>query len=276
MLNIQNLRRRIIGTLNGQSIGPGLSILNILPFWLYFFAIASAELLTVYLQPLVGVVCHGMILIALLVQSTFILEPPQRNLLLALSLVPLIRITSLSLPLTELPQIYWYPLIYAPLLAATAVVMRIVGLSVKDVGLVSRDWPFQILVGVASGLAYGGLEYMILRPEPLVTSFTLQQIWLPAIILLVATGFVEELIFRGVLQRLAEPAIGSWMGIIYVSVIFATLHIGFLSLLDVAFVLSVALFLAYAVKTTRSLVGVTLAHGIANSLLYLIMPYMLS
>ena len=81
--------------------------------------------------------------------------------------------------------------------------------------------------------------------------------------------------FRGVLQRLAEPAMGSWGGMIYVSLIFAILHVGFFSLLDVIFVLFVALFFAYAVKRTGSLVGVTLSHGIANTLLYLVMPFML-
>lgn len=218
---------------------------------------------------------HGMILVALLIQSVFVAESQQRNLMQALSLVPLIRIMSLSLPLVQLSQVYWYPIIYAPLLAATIVVMRVTGLKPSHVGLVSGDLPFQIFIGVVSGFACGILEYMILRPEPLVTSFTLQQIWLPAVILLATTGFVEELMFRGVLQRLAEPAMGSWGGIIYVSLLFAILHVGFFSLLDIIFVLLVALFLAYAVKSTGSLIGVSLVHGIANIFLYLVAPFVL-
>ena len=271
-MNMQRLRRRITDLLQPQAIGARAGILSL---WLYFTAILSAELLTVYLQPLVGVACHSMIFVVLLTQSAFVTESQQRNLMLALGLVPLIRIVSLSLPLVQLPQIYWYPIIYAPLLAATIVVMRIVGLKTDDVGLVRRDWPFQILVGLASGLAYGILEYMILEPEPLVTGFTLQQLWLPAVILMAATGFVEELIFRGVLQRLARPVMGSWWGIIYVSLVFAVLHAGFLSLLDVVFVFFVAVFFAYTVERTGSLIGVALSHGIANALLYLVMPYML-
>ena len=149
-MNMERLRQRIIGS--------GASTLH---FWLYFLAIVSAELLTVYLQPMVGVVCHGAILIALLARSAFVADSGQRNLTLALGLVPLIRILSLALPLVQLPQVYWYPLIYAPLLAATVVVMWIVGLKANDVGLVSRELPFQILIGITSGLAYGILEYMI-------------------------------------------------------------------------------------------------------------------
>ncbi len=266
------LRQRIIGSVKERLVGQGASML---PFWLYFLAITAAELLTVYLQPLIGVICHGLILVALLTQSAFAGSTERRNLILGLSLVPLIRILSLAMPLVQLPQIYWYPIIYAPLLVATVVVMRVVGLKRSDVGLVSRDFPFQIIIGIFSGFAWGMLEYMILKPKPLVAGFTFQEIWLPALVLLMTTGFVEELMFRGVLQRLAEPAMGFWQGIIYISLIFAVLHVGFFSALDVVFVLVVALFFAYAVKTTGSLIGVSLAHGIANMSLYLIMPFVL-
>lgn len=248
---------------------------GMLPFWLYFLAIALAELLTVYLEPLVGVVCHGIILVALLTQSAFAADSGRRNLTLGLSLVPLIRILSLSMPLVKLPQVLWYPIIYAPLLAATVVVIWIVRLRPKDVGLVRQNLSLQIFLGVVSGFAFGLLEYGILRPKPMVTGFTLQQVWLPAIVLLVTTGFVEELMFRGVLQRLAQPAMGSWQGIIYISLIFAALHVGFFSVADIIFVLLVALFFAYTVKTTGSLIGVSLAHGIANIVLYLVAPFML-
>ena len=74
------------------------------------------------------------------------------------------------------------------------------------------------------------------------------------------------------LQRTAVEAFGGW-GIIYVSLLFAVLHIGFLSLIDVVFVLGVALFFGWVVKKTGSLLGVTLSHGITNILLYLVIPF---
>lgn len=269
---MEKFRYRIIGASRMQSESIASTSL---PFWLYFVAITSAEFLTVYLQPLAGVLCHGVILVALLVQSAFISMAQKRNLILALTLVPLIRILSLALPLAQLSQIYWYPLIYAPLLVAALVVMRMVELKPSHIGLVIHGWPLQITIGIVTGLAFGAVEYLILRPEPLVASFTLQQIWLPAIILLCTTGFVEELIFRGVLQQLAEPVMGSSWGIIYVSLLFAVLHLGFFSLLDVVFVMIIALFYSAVVKRTGSLIGVTLSHGIANTLLFLVEPFVL-
>ena len=72
----------------------------------------------------------------------------------------------------------------------------------------------------------------------------------------------------------ALEAFGRW-GIIYVSLLFAVLHIGFLSGIDVAFVFAVALFFGWVVQKTGSLIGVTLSHGLTNIMLYLVVPFLL-
>ena len=64
-------------------------------------------------------------------------------------------------------------------------------------------------------------------------------------------------------------------GIIYVSLLFAVLHMAFISLIDIVFVFTVALFFGWVVKKTGSLFGVTLAHGTINALLYLVIPFFL-
>ena len=120
---------------------------------------------------------------------------------------------------------------------------------------------------------FGVIEYFLLAPEPMVIELTWREVWLPALIFLFCTGFVEEFIFRGVLQRTATEVFGSWWGIIYVSLLFAVLHMGFISWIDIVFVFAVALFFGWVVKKTGSLFGVTLAHGITNILLYLVVPF---
>ncbi|MFC2034405.1 lysostaphin resistance A-like protein [Chloroflexota bacterium] len=94
---------------------------------------------------------------------------------------------------------------------------------------------------------------------------------MPALIFLVVVGFVEELIFRGVLQYAAIDLFGRW-GIVYVSLLFAILHMGFLSWIDLIYVFIVALFFGWVVEKTGSLLGVVLAHGITNIMLYLVAP----
>lgn len=249
--------------------------LNSTPFWLYFIAFTAAELVTALLQPFIGIICHGVILSALLVQSAFISDVRSRNFTTSLSLVPLVRIMSLIMPLASVPLIYWYILIYAPLLIAAVVVMRTVKLKPRQIGLVSRGLPLQIAMAIVTGIAFGVLEYYILKPQPLVAEFSLEQIWPAAIIILMTTGLVEEFIFRGVLQQTSEASMGR-MGLVYTSAIFAILHIGHLSVIDVAVVFAIALFFAAVVKRTGSLIGVILSHGLTNIFLFLIGPFILS
>jgi uncharacterized protein len=246
-----------------------------LPFWLYLIAIAVSELLTIFVYPLAGIFSYSMILVAFIIQSVFIQNSTQRNLVLALSLVPLVRILSLALPLGQLSLIYRFPLIYAPLLAATIAVMWVTGLKPAVAGLNLRYWPYQVAGGIISGIGIGITEYLIVGTSPLINTFSLQEVWLPALVLIVTTGLVEELMFRGVLQNLSEAAMGR-QGIIYVSLIFAILHLGFYSWGDVIFVFFVALFFAAIVKRTGSLLGAILSHGTANAVLFLVAPFILS
>ena len=49
------------------------------------------------------------------------------------------------------------------------------------------------------------------------------------------------------------------------------LHLGYRSAWDIVFVFGVAIFFGYLVRRTRSIVGVTLSHGLINILLYLVL-----
>jgi membrane protease YdiL (CAAX protease family) len=67
-------------------------------------------------------------------------------------------------------------------------------------------------------------------------------------------------------------ALGEKAGILGISAVFATLHIGWLNPLDVLFVFSIGLFFAFMTLKTGSIVGVSLSHGITNVVLFLLMP----
>jgi LysM repeat protein len=124
-------------------------------------------------------------------------------------------------------------------------------------------------------VAFGLLEFFILRPDPLVDELTWEQVWLPALILLIFTGLFEELVFRGVMQRAADESLGRY-GVVYIATLFAVLHLGYRSILDVIFVFGVGLFFSYVVSRTRSIVGVTLSHGLTNIGLFLVFPFLIN
>lgn len=138
-------------------------------------------------------------------------------------------------------------------------------------GLNMRQGLIQFLI-VPTGILFGVIEYYILRPDPLISNFSWSQIIIPALILLVSTGFFEEIAFRGIMQSTALETLGRF-GIVYIALIFAVLHIGYLSVLDVVFVFAVGLFFGWIVVKTGSIIGVTFSHGLTNIVLFLVMPF---
>ena len=240
---------------------------------LYLAAIVGAEVVTNLFNLIGGLICHVILLTALIVHSSLANESSHRKLLLALCLAPLTRIMSLSMPLAQFSPIYWYLIIYPPLFLAAWVAMRRLNFTAKETGLTAQKLPLQLVIAL-SGVIFGVAEYFILRPEPLISELTWGEVLLPAFVLLVGTGFTEEFIFRGVVQRASMEALGKW-GLVYVALLFAVLHLIHLSAVDIAFVFAIGLFFGWVVNRTGSLLGVTLAHGITNIILYLIIPCLL-
>ncbi len=97
--------------------------------------------------------------------------------------------------------------------------------------------------------------------------------------MVLASGFAEEFIFRGILLTRTVKVLGGAAGLVFVSLLFAAMHIGFvrdaLTSFDILFVFVVGMYFGYVVMKTESLLGVVLAHGFANVALYLVLPFSL-
>lgn len=238
----------------------------------YWFGLTVAELLTAVVEPRVGLVLHGALLMILLTHAALTWGSPGYRLLLSLAFAPLIRLLSLSMPLAGFPRIYWYFIVSVPLIIAALVAWRVMGFSRKEIGLNLNGLPIQVLVAL-TGMSLGYIEYRILSPDPLAQNLVWENLLLPALIMMFCTGFLEELIFRGMMQHAITRVLGVGWGVIYVSALFATLHIGYQSLPDVVFVFGVALFFGLVKAHTGSILGVTLAHGFTNILLFLTLPH---
>lgn len=238
----------------------------------YLIGLIVAEILTALIEPRMGLLLHSLLMTGSLVYGARYWDRPSHRFWIVLSLAPLIRLISLSLPLRAFPLIYWYLITSIPLFAAVLVIRRTIHVSWEEIGLHGRGLPVQLLA-VVLGPPLGWVEYHLLRPAPLIPGLDGRQIVIPALILLFSTGLIEELIFRGIMQRAALEAMGKG-GIVYVAAIFAALHIGHRSLMDVLFVFGVALFFGGFVRRTRSIVGVSLTHGLINIWLFLIAPFL--
>jgi membrane protease YdiL (CAAX protease family) len=237
--------------------------------------ISLSEYLSTTLKTVqIGLVGHGLALLALLLMAAFLEDPKGRRIYLTLAFAPLIRLVSLSLPLGQLPMMYWYLLVGVPITFAVVMVARYGGFKPKEIGLTGNHWFLQVLFGLA-GIGLGYVEYLILRPGPLVEAMTFSQMWLPALILIVFTGILEEVIFRGMMQTAFAEKLGRWLGLVLISILFAVLHLGYQSLLDVVFVFAVAILFGVFTELTGSILGVSIAHGLTNVTLFLIFPFII-
>lgn len=267
MAGVQDAAQELLRRLAAPSARPGLIAAGYLA-WL-----TAAELFSTLSDPRLGLLLHAGLLVALLYHASRDLHDPLHQLLLTLAFAPLIRLLSFSLPLTVFPQIAWYFIVSLPLFVAAYLVYRVLGFTRAGTGLRAGSLPIQLLIGL-TGLTFGYVEYRILAPAPLAATLSWQDLWLPALVLLVSTGFLEELIFRGLMQQSGERLLGIVGSNVYVSVVFAVLHLGYKSALDLVFVFVVSLFFGWIFARTRSLLGITLAHGLTNIMLFLVMPYL--
>lgn len=239
--------------------------------WLYLLAITAAELLIAVGRSWAGVLVHVVILIVLIVHASMG-DARSWRFYLALMLMPLIRLLSLVLPMNNIPMLYRYLAVSVPLFLAAFSVAGLCGYRLRDIGLRLGRWYAQLLIALV-GIPMGVMEYYILRPKALVPDFRLPALVVPALVLLVSTGFLEELIFRGILLKATSTMMGVGRAVFFVSLVFAAMHITHQSWIDEIFVFAVALFFGWVVVRSKSLVGVTLAHGLNNIILYLVLPF---
>ena len=219
-----------------------------------------------------GMVIHGCILFALLLHGAITENTIISNMYTSLSLAPLIRILSLCIPLMHFENILWFVIVSIPLFIAIFACIHILHIDGKSVGLITPGSTMLHLEGaiIISAIPLGWLEYQLLKPAMMVDVGTSWVV--PVIIFLVCTGFLEELLFRGLLQHTFTEAMGA-RGIFIVSVVFGILHLGN-SWHDCLFAGMVGVMFALVVRKTGSIYGVTISHGLINIVLFLVMPYL--
>lgn len=238
--------------------------------WAALGLIVAAELLLLLVGPRVGLAAHLALATLLLLVRVLAHAEPVGRLALALALLPLVRIMSLGLPRSELPQLVWTLLVVLPLALAAWQVVRQLGLSREALGLRWGYLPVQLAFG-AAGLPLGLAEHRVLRPAPVELAGDPALVVATVLTLLVAPALLEELVFRGLLQRLAWQALGL-QGLLLAALLFGAMHIGFRSPNYVLFTCSVGYIFAYVAQRGGSLLGVSLAHGLASCAALLIAP----
>jgi membrane protease YdiL (CAAX protease family) len=228
--------------------------------------------------------------------------------LISLAFLPLMRIISLSIPF-EMDLIYRITLVSIILLISIKLFLDTFGVSTRRIGLFLANVSLEIKTGVVgftignksfqlivaiTGPVLGFIEYLILSPsqvmsmtpvvsygdieaevapELLSNLLTWQVFLLLVFILVFFTGFLEEVLFRGLIQSHSMSIFSKRYSITYPAILFAVMNIGWGSWLEVIFLLPVGLFYGYVFQKTRCLYGVGLSHGLSNLTMLILAPY---
>lgn len=256
--------------------------------WIYITGIAIAEGLLCLVNAQAGLLLQMGLLLTLLTQaivtrylhdlksSCLPSGPPSKScsshgLYLALALVPLSRVLTLSLPPADFSFIYRYFTVGLLMLVAAIITMRSLIYRKNEVYMGASGLPLQLAIG-ATGIPLGLMQFYVLPQGPGLYPRESVGLIFTAVILFILIGFSEEFIFRGLLQRTATDHLGSNQALFYVSSLYASLHISSLSALEISIAFAVAIGFALLVRSTGSLWGVALAHGLSNVTLLIYCP----
>jgi membrane protease YdiL (CAAX protease family) len=246
-------------------------------------AIVLTEVVYAFVAASAGIACVAIVILALL--GVALLAPGRSTeeaspaglkaleVLPVLGLVPLLRIASLTIPVRDLPQIYWYAVTGAPLLVALAMTGRFLGAEWcrETFALVwSRTQALIALSGVPLGL----MAYLVLRPDRIEPHLTPPLFATGLLILIPFNALMEELLFRGALQRMLVGVFGD-LGVAVTAVLFMTTYLGTRSAPYVLLVGLIGFGFGACVRRTGSLAGAVLAHGLVSIGLLLVWPYVL-
>lgn len=192
------------------------------------------------------------------------------ELLQMFALLPLFRLVNLGMPVFIERTLYWFPLVYAPILPAVYLVMRTQPQLRPRHNL--RAFGLLVVPGLLVSAFLGEVEWLIITPEALIAEWSVIQLVLIAVVMIGFVGFVEELLFRGVLQTGLKNHLGRWGAILFVSALFGLMHAGYGSGLQLLFAGCLGLLYGVTYEYTNSLLLVTVMHGVLNVFLFAVVP----
>lgn len=185
-----------------------------------------------------------------------------------LALLPVLRITDLGMPaFTE----------HAPLRLLVIYVTFIPAIYFMEqhyeevrLPIGGRRSLMLVLPAAFCGVLCAELGYWLFSPPALVPDWSLQYVILG--LLLVDVGFIEEVVFRGLIQDTLVPSVGKWSGIVLTSALFGVMHLSYNGLVGALFGTGLGLVLGLVYHTNRSLLVTMTVHGTMNFFLFVFVP----
>lgn len=167
--------------------------------------------------------------------------------------------------------IFWLPLVYAPMIPAIYVILW----NQPDLEITEslRTIAVYFLPGTILALVLAEIDYRIIAPETLIPEWSLVYLIFLVIVMVAFVGMVEELLFRGVIQRTLENRIGYWPGLLLASGLFGIMHSVYGSGWQLVFAGGSGLIFGLLYDRTNSILLVSYTHGCFNFFLFAVLPF---
>lgn len=230
---------------------------------------AVAEIVTVYVDVLGGAILYGILLLVFTNLAYFSRSRVGSQIYLALTLLPLLRILSLAMPIQQVAPIFRYVMTGIPLLISTVLVIRANGLPYLRLNLKGAEWLFQVLIG-ASGIPLGIIASLLLVPPPeLLDNPNLAWIFVLWVAYTLFGAVMEEIIFRGIIQKALASTFGFY-SVLISTLLYAAMFLGTLSPGYVVFYGLTGFLFSLWVRLSDSILGVIVAHSLMNIVFLLV------
>lgn len=215
-----------------------------------------AEAILVLVNVAAGIVLQAALFILVASHNAFA-KLPRDPQLPVLGLVPLIRLLSLAMPIPDAVPIATYALVGAPALLGVLLTARAIGASRGELGLrrpTSFVEPALIAtIGIPLGLVARGVGGL----SPLAAGGVHPLLFIAVVVPFVV--LLEELVFRGLLQRAATTR-SQLLGIVAPNILYAGMYFGSGSAATVLFMGLTGILFGWVVSRSGSLWGVLGAH----------------
>lgn len=247
--------------------------------WVYLIipalAIAFAEMMIFSGRVMDAIEIHAVILIGLSLSTMFVKDREIQKVYLALVLLPILRLVNLSMPVFYETTLYSFIFIYGLLIIPVIMAATYQEFAPERLGLnFKKLWiyiPFSIMIGYLLGAG----EYLIIKTNNLIPDLSIFNLLMLGIIMVLFVGFVEEMIFRAILQNRLEITFGTLKGLMITSVLFGLMHSGYGSISEILYTTFVGVVIGFLFYRTRSLPLVMMIHGFINFFVFGIFPILL-
>lgn len=234
----------------------------------YGALVLIAEELTV-IQPWPGALATVAVMAVLLWGAATAESEDERRLVAALTILPLIRLVSLTLPMSRLSVLLWIGVVTILIATAALIVVRRLRIPRREIGVSSRNLIVQFpLAGI--GLGVGVIAFLILPRDLLPIPAGSEPI--AAATIVGAAAITQEVLFRGLILMLAVPLLGPLASVLFAAFLATSLEVGYGSIVNIAFTLVASIIYGYLVWRTGSIVGMALAHALASISLLVLLP----